>query len=233
MGQDKALLRWQNRPLLYHISRVAQQVCDGAGLGRVSSNLAPPSPSVWVLTPRVQQYQPLLPKGCQCLLEEVGGPLEASLPRRKGLVPQPQGPLLAFAQGLGLLSSDWVLLLACDLPLLAAAELCQAAAQLDQLPESRLAWLPPVQGTLEPARQHPGGQPLRWEPLCGFYRRRCLGSLRQAIARGERSFQGWLSQISVAPLNLPTPAQLKNCNSPTDWAEALAQRPAAKLSHGE
>ena len=57
-----------------------------------------------------------------------------------------------------------------------------------------------------------------WEPLCGFYRRRCLPTLMEYISQGGRSFQEWLKQHPVKVLPLPDPGMLLNCNTPEDLA---------------
>ncbi|NJR67708.1 MAG: molybdenum cofactor guanylyltransferase [Synechococcales cyanobacterium CRU_2_2] len=146
---------------------------------------------VFVLTPRTVQYQSLLPPGCVCLPES----RPASAP--------PPGPLVAFAEGLAQLPCDWVLLLACDLPALTAQTLGEWRALLPQAQPETLALLP----------RGPKG----WEPLCGFYRRRALISLEEAIAQGQRSFQGWLATVEVEALPLESMAPIQNCNTPAEW----------------
>jgi molybdopterin-guanine dinucleotide biosynthesis protein A len=76
------------------------------------------------------------------------------------------------------------------------------AASLDSVPEDAIAAL----------AHHAKG----WEPLCGFYRRRCLPQLLEFINQGGRSFQQWLHNHSVQLLSLPTPEVLFNCNTPED-----------------
>lgn len=58
-----------------------------------------------------------------------------------------------------------------------------------------------------------------WEPLCGFYRRRCLPQLLEFINQGGRSFQQWLKQHSVQVLPVLEPEMLFNCNTPEDLAD--------------
>jgi molybdopterin-guanine dinucleotide biosynthesis protein A len=58
----------------------------------------------------------------------------------------------------------------------------------------------------------------RWEPLCGFYRRDCLPSLRAYLESGQRSLQGWLAQQPVRALAVGEPQALWNCNAPADLA---------------
>jgi molybdopterin-guanine dinucleotide biosynthesis protein A len=119
---------------------------------------------------------------------------------------EPSGPLVGFAQGLTQVSTDWILLLACDLPQLRAEVLQRGIEQLGQVPEEAIAFLP---------KSSQG-----WEPLCGFYRRCCLPSLMEFIEQGGRSFQAWLAPQIVAELTLTEPQILFNCNTPEDLAIA-------------
>jgi len=201
MGQDKALLRLQGEALLTRTCRLARAVSD----------------RVWVITTR-SEYQSLFPQGCELILET-----------------DPQGPLIAFSQalkhlGLGPLQQDgWVLLLACDLPLLTAEDLARAIVHLLDLPATVDAYLPPAVIGRQPDRQSDAksdnsrlAKQIQWEPLCGFYRQRCLGSLQATISqRGTRSFQRWLLELNVAPLTAWPTAHLLNCNRPEDWHRVL------------
>ena len=109
---------------------------------------------------------------------------------------------MSFTHGLAWVQTDWVLLLACDLPCLQAAVLQQWRQQLDQAPTTAIALLP----------KHAKG----WEPLCGFYRSRCLHSLENFIQAGGRSFQAWLSQQTVIEIPEVNPQMLFNCNTLDD-----------------
>ncbi|OCQ92728.1 molybdenum cofactor guanylyltransferase [Nostoc sp. MBR 210] len=144
--------------------------------------------TVYIVTPWPERYQNLTLPRCQFILE----------------APVNQGPLVGFAQGLAQVQTDWVLLLACDLPKLQVEVLQRWVAQLDNVGEDAIAAL---------AHHHKG-----WEPLCGFYRRRCLPQLLDFINQGGRSFQQWLQQNSVQVLAVPDTKMLLNCNTPEDWA---------------
>lgn len=118
-----------------------------------------------------------------------------------------QGPLVALSEGLAQIQTPWLLLLACDLPQLQYAVLQQ---WIDQLPDGEtdiLACIPHYNN--------------RWEPLCGFYTAQALPHLQAFIAQGGRSFQQWLTTISVVPLPLndAIAPMLQNCNTLTDWME--------------
>ena len=144
--------------------------------------------TVYVVTPWEERYQHILPPNCQFIKE---APLSA-------------GPLVGFAQGLTQVQTDWVLLLACDLPNLRVEVLQAWANQLDDVaPEAIAALAHHIKG---------------WEPLCGFYRRSCLADLNKYIEEGGRSFQQWLNQHSVQVLPVTEPGMLFNCNTPEDLA---------------
>jgi molybdopterin-guanine dinucleotide biosynthesis protein A len=146
---------------------------------------------VYVVTPRVEQYRSLVPSDAKFIAEV-----------------EPQGPTIAFAQALIQVPTEWVLLLACDLPQLEGTMLSEWATMLDQVATEAVALLP----------KHEKG----WEPLCGFYRSTCLAGLQQFIEQGGRSFQAWLATQGVQELPVRDPFMLFNCNTPSDL-EQVAQ----------
>lgn len=155
---------------------------------------------VFVITPWRDRYQPILPAHSQWVQE-------TPLPGESF----PHGPLVGFAQGLAhlqteVVQADWVLLLACDLPKLNEAAIAPWFLQLAAIESGAIALLP----------NHPKG----WEPLCGFYRRRCLPGLMAFIDGGGRSFQGWLRGQWVEELLVSQPEILFNCNTPDDLENA-------------
>lgn len=174
MGTDKALLDVEGQPLLTRTCQMAQQ-------------LGP----VVVVTPWSDRYRDLLPDGCRCIAEPQTGD-------------RPAGPLHGLRYGFPHVTTEWLLLLACDLPRFSAAALVPYVTQLSQLPATTQAWLP--------RSTH------RWEPLCGFYRATCQDSLSVAWERGDRSFQQWLKTLVVQELALGDRSILFNCNTPEDWA---------------
>ncbi|MEG5060904.1 molybdenum cofactor guanylyltransferase [Microcoleus sp. A2-C5] len=143
------------------------------------------TPQVYVLTAWPDRYRSTLTQQSQFLLEYNPG----------------SGPLVALTQGLTAIAADWILLLACDLPLLDAQIIQNWASQLTAFPPSTLAVVP--------------YQNSRWEPLCGFYRQQSLPSLQSFIDRGGRSFQQWLNQIPAKPLPVGEreSIMLSNCNT--------------------
>ena len=178
MGQDKALIKFQGRPLLSQVCQLASSCAS----------------QVYVVTPWTEKYSHILPNSCQ-LIKEV--PL-----RGKKL---PHGPLVGFAQGLARVKTEWVLLLACDLPQLRLSEMQQWTKYLTDVSSEAIALLP----------KHPKG----WEPLCGFYRSLCLPLLNNFINQGGRSFQYWLKQYPVQELPINDPQILFNCNTPEDFKQ--------------
>jgi len=140
---------------------------------------------VYVLTSWPDRYRSTLTKECQFLVEYNPG----------------SGPLVALTQGLTEIAAEWILLLACDLPLLEAQIIQNWANQLTTVPTSTLAIVP--------------YQNSRWEPLCGFYHRQSLSSLQTFIESGGSSFQVWLSQIAAIPLPVGEreAVMLSNCNT--------------------
>ncbi|MBW4664059.1 MAG: molybdenum cofactor guanylyltransferase [Chroococcus sp. CMT-3BRIN-NPC107] len=173
MGSDKALLPINGVPMLSLVCDRALSVCD----------------RVYVVTPWQERYQHLLPANCE-FIDEVQ-PLEAD-----------NAPILGFAQGLATVKTDWVLLLACDLPLLQVAVLQQWVKQLNNC--NAIALLP----------RHAKG----WEPLCGFYHSHSLTTLTEFINTGGRSFQNWLKQQPVQALSVVDAQMFFNCNTPDDLA---------------
>ena len=141
-----------------------------------------------------ERYQAIVPEGCQFIQEAAA-----------------QGPLAGFAQGLVHVQTEWVLLLACDLPKLQATTLRSWAEDLKNIS-------PAVMALVSREETQKG-----WEPLCAFYRRASLDSLQQFLSQGGRSFQAWLSQISVQELPWAE-EMLFNCNTPEDLAQ-LEQEP--------
>ncbi|MDZ8184295.1 MAG: molybdenum cofactor guanylyltransferase [Nostoc sp. ChiSLP02] len=177
MGEDKALISIQGLPLLQRIYGIAKGCAD----------------TIYIVTPWPERYQHLLLPDCH-FIQEVPLPCDV----------ETHGPLVGFAQGLAQVKTEWVLLLACDLPKLRVEVLQEWATRLDRVGDDAIAAL----------AHHPKG----WEPLCGFYRRRCLPQLLDFINQGGRSFQNWLGQHPVEVLPLPEPEMLFNCNTPEDLA---------------
>ncbi|WP_016952574.1 molybdenum cofactor guanylyltransferase [Anabaena sp. PCC 7108] len=143
--------------------------------------------TIYIVTPWPERYQHLPLPQCEFIQET---PTDT------------QGPLVGFAQGLEKVKTEWVLLLACDLPNLQVEVLQDWVKRLDFVEQENIAYLV----------KNPQG----WEPLCGFYRSRCLLLLLDFINQGGRSFQQWLKLYPVKVLPLSEPDILFNCNTPED-----------------
>ncbi len=182
MGQDKALVVVGGKPLLLRVCQAAL-CCTN---------------QVYVVAPWVDRYHPLLDGLSVHLIQEQPSPNQL-----------PHGPIVGFQQGLTQVQTEWVLLLACDLPQLRVEVLQQWLKILPQVSPETIACLP----------KNPQGW---WEPLCGFYHRRCQSSLETFVAEGGRSFQRWLAQQSVVELPLEDPSMLFNCNRPSDLEKCTA-----------
>jgi molybdenum cofactor guanylyltransferase len=173
MGTDKALIPIQDVPML-------QLVCTAA---------ADCANKIYVVTPWQEHYQHLiLPK--TEFVREVPLPGETVN----------QGPLVGFAQGLVHVTTEWVLLLACDMPKLRGAVLREWVNELDGVNDEVIALLP--------------RNDFCWEPLCGFYRSSCLTGLMEFINKGGRSFQKWLELCRVGVLIVKDREMLVDCDTP-------------------
>ncbi len=177
MGTDKALLPLDGEPLLARTVRVAREI----------------SPTVAIACLDPDRYRNCLPPNVRWLPEA----------QPEG----PQGPLAALTRALPQLESEWLLLLACDLPCLSPEPLQRWADQLSGLPPEVAAAVPKTERG--------------WEPLCGFYRTTAVADLRSWLSQGRRDFQGWLDSRLVLALPVTDPGLLLNCNTPGEW-QAIA-----------
>ncbi|MGB5634135.1 MAG: molybdenum cofactor guanylyltransferase [Waterburya sp.] len=175
MGKDKALLNVGNSTLLSQVCLVANEFAA----------------QTFVVTPWIERYRDVLPPGSQLIREQLV------------LNGTSNTPLIGFAQGMQLVKTEWILLLACDLPYLSSSQVKQWSLALTTVLPTEIALLP---------RNAKG-----WEPLCGFYRRSCLASLETHINNGGKSFQTWLKKNSVKELVIGDRTSLFNCNTPEDW----------------
>ena len=181
MGRDKAFILFAGVPFLTRICQTAQGVAS----------------RVLVISPWRSRYQSLIPQGC-VFVEEIH-------PQEN----QPSGPLIGFSQALSHVQTDWILLLAEDLPYLTIEILQEWSSNLPNISPDAIAYLP---------RSEKG-----WEPLSGFYRVDCLPLLTAYIKEGGKSFQCFLNQYLVEELTIGDRALLFNCNTPEDLKRALVQ----------
>jgi molybdopterin-guanine dinucleotide biosynthesis protein A len=159
-------------------------------LRRVCDRAIQSAATVYVVTAG-EEYDLIVPEDCRIIREPV--------PTR--------GPLIAFSLALPSVETEWVLVLAGDLPFLTVEVLREWAMMLDKVPEEAIAFLPYTDD--------------RWQSLCGFYRRSSLESLRKFIAGGGSSFQKWLGGSIVREIPVRDPRVLFNCNTPEDLEKML------------
>jgi molybdopterin-guanine dinucleotide biosynthesis protein A len=146
-----------------------------------------------ILSPWPERYRPTIHGEIQWVLETQPG----------------QGPLRGLSQVLPHLTSDWILVLACDLPCLDPATLQNWITHLPQISPWVQAWVPQYQA--------------RWDPLCAFYRQSLAHPLALFCQSGGSSFIQWLETLRVEPILLTSTEiqMLHNCNTPTDlWVES-------------
>lgn len=153
---------------------------------------------VYILTSTPDRYQGKISGDYQWLMESNPG----------------KGPLMALSQAWDRIESEWILLLACDLPELDRGILEQWREKLSDLSPDILAVVPQ------------SGE--RWEPMCGFYHKKAHQALKAFIQDGGRSFQGWLKRIPVQsiPVGQSESQMLRNCNTPEDLAPQWCQQDA-------
>ncbi|MGB3297910.1 MAG: molybdenum cofactor guanylyltransferase [Phormidesmis sp.] len=205
MGHDKALLTLPDgRPLLHRTAQIAQQLAT----------------DVVVVTPWSDRYRSALPPQVR-LIHETTAPGKAA------------GPLSGFAEGLKQISSDWCLLLACDMPYLQSAPLQQWWAWIQrQTIQDQTLRDQAIMASL--THSTAAAHTKRWEPLCGFYHCNCQSALEQYLSspckepdqpqhnqtkpRARLSFQSWLTTLAIAPYSHLPKKILFNCNTPDDWA---------------
>ncbi len=63
-----------------------------------------------------------------------------------------------------------------------------------------------------------------WECLCGFYRKTALNSLQIYLKTGRKSFQNWLSQEKILPIQIQNNNIFFYCNTPNDYIKINKQK---------
>ncbi len=129
------------------------------------------------------------------------------------------GPVGGLVTALAISTTNWNLIIACDLPYLTLAWLRYLLGRAEQ---SAADIVLPF-STDSAGRQHP-------EPLCAVYHRRCLLPLQRAIQAGvhkiTEALQGCTVEAVEAAAWKPFDSHgrlFKNINSPDDYAEVQAQ----------
>jgi len=116
------------------------------------------------------------------------------------------GPLGGLGAGLAQARTDWVLLLACDMPAAGAAlgALRAGVREGDQV-----------------VHFESGGHP---EPTCALYHASTRAPIEAALAAGERKVSSFWAGLAVRALSVPDTGPFANVNTPEDLARARAAR---------
>ena len=199
MGQDKALLELPDGQFL--LNRIVE-VAHRLCLSIDRSIERSRAPHIAIVTPWPERYQPIVQRPTLWVEDS-----------------KEAGPLAGFSQAWSTVQSDWCLLLACDLPNLNEQVLRQWWQWLEtDLPGAARA----PEASLVRRNQ-------RWEPLCGYYHRRCLSSMKKHLEEGslpdqkhsQRDFQSWLSTLEIVTYSGVPDEMLFNCNRPDDWRKVI------------
>lgn len=151
------------------------------------------SENIYIVTSRSQNYHGYLPRSCQYIVEQ-----------------ETYGPLVAFAQALKVVKTEWILLLACDLPNINSSVFKGWLEQLKHIDRNAIAALV----------RNPKG----WETLCGFYRVSAWDDLNIFIEQGGNSFQTWLKRHQIHELFTSDINLFFNCNTPADLERKTGDR---------
>ena len=117
------------------------------------------------------------------------------------------GPLGGIYTALSISASDWNLVVACDMPGIAAGMLRKL---LESACESERDCVMAI---------GPGGEP---EPLCAVYHRRSLAMLEEAIRAGRFRLRDLARELGAVTWSAE-PALLANVNTPEEWARFEAK----------
>lgn len=119
-----------------------------------------------------------------------------------------EGPLAAAATVLARASSEWVLLLACDVPQLTADAIERVRAETSDAAVEVVM-----------ARGISDDRP---NPLIAYHRTTLASRMREAVDRGERSIVRFLDGAATRVVTIEAPASLASVNTPAEWAAFLA-----------
>jgi len=112
-----------------------------------------------------------------------------------------QCPMNGISTALAAAKSDWIFILACDMPLVDSNTI---NFLYDKFDISKKALIPKLDGKLQ--------------PLCGFYNRSILKHLNLAIKKKEYSLFKVLNNLDIAKIAIPSDLKLQflNINYPKD-----------------
>jgi molybdopterin-guanine dinucleotide biosynthesis protein A len=119
-----------------------------------------------------------------------------------------EGPLGGIITALRHSSSDWNLIVACDLPGLSAEFLQRVVAAAMRTSAPIIL---------------PYGSDGRPEPLCAAYHRRSQPHLEAAFSRGIRKITAAMDGLAPERLDVEEVAVFQNVNTPEDWSRYVAE----------
>jgi molybdopterin-guanine dinucleotide biosynthesis protein A len=114
------------------------------------------------------------------------------------------GPLGGVVTALEVSHEPWNLLVACDMP--------------DADPPFLKALIDAAASLSEPCECLAPRGPNGVEPLCAVYHRTALAKLREALRRNILRMRTATQSLNTRFLNIPGGGQLRNINTPEDWA---------------
>ncbi len=188
MGQDKAWLQIDGAPLVEHVA--------------------------WRLLPLASEYlfSANDPTPFAALLSRLPAPAVVVPDNYPGA-----GPLAGIQAGLHAAATDWVFVVATDMPFVQAGLVEAMAAACHDV------------DAVVPRLTVPGIATPQAEPLHALYRKTCLPAIEAALAAGRRRAVAFLQDVRVCYLDEPElrrvdPAlsSFRNINTPEDWAELVA-----------
>jgi|UPI000370BF71 molybdopterin-guanine dinucleotide biosynthesis protein A len=113
-----------------------------------------------------------------------------------------RGPMMGIAAALSRMTTPWLFVLACDMPLVSSALIRQLADQVQQ-DDGADVIVPRINGYMQ--------------PLCGFYSLRCLPAMEARIAAGQRGVQSLIATLNARVIDGDSMAQqLIDIDTPQD-----------------
>lgn len=113
------------------------------------------------------------------------------------------GPAGGILTALQVTSTDWNLIVACDMPGISTEALRELLQRAQQARTNCVA------------ASASGGEP---EPLCAVYHRRCAPAIVQAIRDNRLKMRDLVGEIGVTAVPLAS-GVLVNVNTPSEWAQ--------------
>lgn len=130
---------------------------------------------------------------------------DLGLPVYPDLVPG-CGPLGGLHAALSLRWADWNLVVACDMPELAAPVLLELLHQASAVADPDQACVVPVSE---------GGEP---EPLCAVYHQSCLAVVARALTEKRRKMKVLLGELNCIYQGRWPARLFTNVNTPEEWS---------------